>query len=47
MHFPVWHDTPFDMKIDNEGYESDLEGELIEMHVNFETKAPFKSKYLS
>ena len=25
MHVPKWLVTPFDMKIDNKGYESDLE----------------------
>ena len=44
MHVPKWLVTPFDMKIDNKGYESDLEGELIEMHVDLEAKALFKSK---
>ena len=35
------------MKINNEVYESDLEDELIEMHVDLETKALFKSECLS
>ena len=35
------------MKIDNNGYESDLEDELIEMHVDFEAKALFKRKNLT
>ena len=39
MHFPGWFVTPCGMKIDNKGYESDLEDELIEMHVYLEAKA--------
>ena len=35
------------MKIDNKGYKSDLEGELIKMHVNHEGKALFKRKNLA
>ena len=34
------------MKMDNKGYESDLEDEPIEMHMNLEAKALFKSKNL-
>ena len=33
MHVPEWLVTLFDMKVDNTGCESDLEDELIEMHV--------------
>ena len=44
MHVPDRLITPFDMKIDNKGYESDLEDELIEMYVDFEAKALFKIK---
>ena len=46
MHVPEWLVTPFDMKIDNDGYESGLEVELIEMHVDLEAKALFKRKDL-
>ena len=35
------------MKIDNKGYESDLEDELIEIHVDLEVKAVFRSKNLT
>ena len=34
MHVPEWLVTPFDMKIDNKGHESDIEDEHFEMHVN-------------
>ena len=44
MHVPEWLATPFDMKIDNKGSGSDLECELIEMHVDLEDKALIKSK---
>ena len=44
MHVPEWLVTPFDMKIYNKGYESDLEDEFIKMHVGFEAKALFKSE---
>ena len=47
MHVPEWLFTPFDMKIGNNGYESDLEDELIEMHVDLEAKSLFKSKNVS
>ena len=47
MHVPDWLPTPFDLKIDNIGYESDLEDEHIEMHVDLEAKALFKIKKLS
>ena len=47
MYVSEWLLSPLDMKIDNKGYESDLEDELIEMHVNFEAKALFKSKTLT
>ena len=43
MHIPHWLATPFDMKIDNEGHEYDLEDELIEMHVDLKAKALFTS----
>ena len=36
MHVPKWLVTPFDTKIDNKGIESDMEDELIEMHVDLE-----------
>ena len=35
------------MKMDNKRYESDLEDDLIEMHVDLKAKALFKSKNLS
>ena len=35
------------MKTVNKGYQSDLDDELIEMHVDHEAKALFKSKNLS
>ena len=44
MHFHERHVTPFDMKIDNNGYEFDLEVELIEMHVDLEANALSKGK---
>ena len=47
MHVLELLATPFDMKIDNKGCESDLEDELIEMHVDLEAKAFFKSQNLS
>ena len=39
MHVSEWSVTPFDIKIDNEGYECDLKDEYIEMHVDLEAKA--------
>ena len=45
MHVPEWLLTPFDMKLDNKGYESGLE--LIEMHVDFEGKKLFNRKKTS
>ena len=33
MHVPEWLVTPLDITIDNKGYESDLEDELIEMWI--------------
>ena len=47
MHVPEWLVTPFDMKICNKGYESDLEHKLTEMHVDLEANTLFKSKSLS
>ena len=47
MHVPEWLVTPFDMKIDNKGYDSDLEDDLIETHVHPEAKALSKSRKLS
>ena len=47
MYVPEWLVTPFDMKIDNKSYESDLEDEHMEMHVDLEAKALFKSKNLA
>ena len=44
---PEWIVTSFELKINNKVYESDLEDELIEMHVDLETKALFKSKCLN
>ena len=35
------------MKINNKSYESDLEDELIEMHVDLEAKALFQRKNLA
>ena len=37
------HITPFEVKIDNKGRESDIKDELIEMHVDLEAKELFKS----
>ena len=37
-YFSNWLVTSFNIKIDNKGYESDLEDELIEMHVDLEVK---------
>ena len=47
MHVPEWLVTPFDMKIDNKGYETDLVDALIEMHVDLKAKTLFKSKNLA
>ena len=47
MHVLEWQVTPFDMKMDNKGYESDIEDELIEMHVDLKPKMLYKSKNLS
>ena len=47
MHFTEWLVTPFDMKIDNKGYECDLEDELIEINVVPKAKALFKSKNIT
>ena len=47
MHVPEWLVTLFDIKLDNKSYESDLKHKLIEMHVDLEAKALFKSKNLS
>ena len=47
MHVPEGLITPFDMKIDNKGHDSDLEDKLIEMHMALKAKALFKSKNLS
>ena len=47
LNVPEWSVTPFDMEIDNKGYVSDLENELIEMHVDLKAKTLFKSKGLS
>ena len=46
MHVPEWLVTPFEMKTDNKGSESDLEDDLSEMHVDHEAKALVKSKDL-
>ena len=47
MHVPEWFVCPFDMKIDNRDYQSDITVELIEMYVDIEAKALFKCKNLS
>ena len=47
MHVPDWFVTPFDMKIDNEGCESDLEDGLIEMLLDLDAKVLFKSRNLA
>ena len=44
MHVAEWLVPQFDIKIDNKGYESDLEDERIEMHVDIRAKALFKCK---
>ena len=44
MHVPEWLVTPLDMKIDNKGYDADLEEQLFEMHVYLKPKTLFKSK---
>ena len=36
-HVLKWLVTLFDMRIDNEGYESNLEDKLIEMQVDIKT----------
>ena len=47
MYALEWLVSPFDVKIYNKGYESDLEDELIEMHAYLVTKALSKSKNFS
>ena len=47
MHVPERLVTPFDIKIGNKRYESDLEDDPIKMHVDLEDKAFFKSKNLT
>ena len=47
MDVPKWLVTPFDMKIYNEGHESDLEDELSEMHVDLEAEALVKSENIA
>ena len=42
MHVSEWLFTLFAIKTDNEDYESDLEDEFIEMHVDLEVRALFK-----
>ena len=39
MQVPKWFVTPFGMKIDNKGYESDLEEKFIEIHVDLKANA--------
>ena len=46
MHVLEWLVSPFDVKIDNKSYESDIEDEIIEIHVDLEAKALFKRKYV-
>ena len=43
MHVPECLVTSFDIKIYNIGYESDLQDDHNEMHVNLKAKALFKS----
>ena len=47
IHVHEWLAIAFDMKIDNKGYESDVEDERIEMHVDLKAKTLFKSKNLA
>ena len=47
MHVPEWLATPVDMKIDKEGYESDIEDELNEMYMELKAKTLSKSKNLT
>ena len=47
MDVPDFLLTPFDMKIDNKCYESDIEGILNEMHVDLEAKRMIKGEDLS
>ena len=47
MHTPELHVIPFDVKMDNEGYEYLFEDELIEMYVDLEGKLFFKSENLT
>ena len=47
MHVHEWLLTPLDMKISNEGYESDLEHKPTAMHVVLEAKALLKGKSLA
>ena len=47
MHFPECIVILFDTKIYSKDYESDLEDEVIEMHVDLEAKAFLKGKNLA
>ena len=47
MHVPEWLVTPFDMKIDNRGYKSELEDEIIKMHVDLAAKVLLKRSNLA
>ena len=47
MHIPSWLVTPFDMEIENENIESDLEDELVEMRVDLAAKSLFEHKTLT
>ena len=47
MHIPKWFVAPFYMKIYNKCHESELEDELIEMHLDLEAKVLLKSQNLA
>ena len=47
MHVLEWLVASYDMKINNIGYETGLEDELIEMHVGLKANVLFKSKNVS
>ena len=47
IHVPKWLVAPFDVKIYNKVNKSDLEDELIEMHVDLKAKALLKSKNIA
>ena len=45
MYVLEWLVTSSNMKIDNKRYESDIEDELIEMHMDLKSHATINSDY--